>query len=780
MSKTHFSAIELEGLPGLPGTRRGVAKKADAEKWPKRARSGKGGGWEYPLGSLPAVTRNFLIAQQLTNIPPVVTSTASAGAPTPSARATGSLPVAAPRASASTPPSSLVVAAERAPTQAVATQKAPPLAVLRAADRFLLAAKPEHLTDAQRQCASARMALLDEAYRLRAGGVTLEMAFTILSQNGARGILRPELQALIPMANARNSEGRVLSPRAMLNWHTFLKPVPADDLNGKLAALAPHVPQRAFELPPEIVAVIAKLDTSGNSVAYAARKFAEEHGFGDNHIEVNRLYHRVQRALKDKVPKSIVDKLRHTGAGLLAKKPYITRSTKDLLPNDIWVVDGHSMKAKWAHPETGKPFVPEVTVVEDWYSRRVVGWSVSLSENALAVGEAMLKGIAAEGVPGIVYSDGGAGENAKYIKAVYANFGIHHEIGRPGNPQGRGVIERAWASHAIEVARENPLFRGSGVDRDTLRRNSIAVDKSVKAVKRGDVNVIPFAQLPPLSAMIAALAKKFAEYNSRPHRGLPRHPAEPRHYTPNEWAAVGMEDPNVAIERIDPEAHRLMYFPHRIMQAKRGRVAPFKGVYYGHPDLYKLVDGQSVKVHFDITDPRSVWVADLDGRLICEAELDANTRPAMPPSIVEASRLRRLDQQTKRVKQKLDDLDEERLGVAQYIAQNHAAPQFPDVPEVDESANVVPIGALPAPVAAVDSDAAPARPIFRDPEDRYRWLMTHRNAWANADAAFVERFVESASYRDLEEIFAREGIAWDASPSADEGGDKDVFRGAAA
>lgn len=774
MSKTHYSAVELAGLPGMPSTERTVQRLALRESWPSQKRQGRGGGREYPIACLPQITRDHLIAKQLT---------APVGALPPSASVAGSLPVTAPTAEPATKPSSLPVVAERAPTKAV----------IAAADRFAVAVKAADLTDGQRQCASARMALLDEAYALHRGGIALEAAFNVIAQNAARGILRPELQSMVALANARASEGRSLSARAMLNWHSFLKPVAVGDAAARLAALAPHIPQKALAsaLPPEILGVIAKLDTSGNSVAAAAREYAKENGFGRNHIEINRLYHRVARALKDKVPQAVVHKLRYTGAGLTAKKPYFTRGTKNLLPNDIWVVDGHSMKAKWAHPETGKPFVPELTVVIEWYSRRVIGWSVSLSENSLAVCEAVLKAVASEGVCGLIYSDIGAGINAGNTKALYATFGMEHENGRPGNPQGRGVIERSWASHAIEVARKNPMFRGSGVDRDTLRRNAIAVDKSIRAVKRGDANVVPFTQLPPLAQMFQELGEAFDDYNNRPHRAHPRHPGEPRHYTPNEWQAIGLQNPECAIERVDPQAHWLMYMPYIVTETKRGRVTLHK-CYYGHADLYRMADGKSVRVHYDVTDPRKVWIADMDGRLICEAGLDANTRDAFPVSVVERTRLRRINNQAKRVSQKLDDLQQERDGIVHYTRQAFAAPELPNLPDVDEFDRPGEVDAEPETdngdagngqpqniVAITHAPAQAKRPTFRDPEDRYRWLMANRSAWANADVKFVAAFVDSDAYHDSREIFEREGIAWIEDDEGEQG-EPDVFRGAAA
>lgn len=55
-----YSATELAGLPGLPGTERNVRATADREGWTSRPRPGRGGGREYPISVLPEITRREL------------------------------------------------------------------------------------------------------------------------------------------------------------------------------------------------------------------------------------------------------------------------------------------------------------------------------------------------------------------------------------------------------------------------------------------------------------------------------------------------------------------------------------------------------------------------------------------------------------------------------------------------------------------------------------------------------------------------------------------------
>jgi hypothetical protein len=55
-----YAPAELAGMPGLPSSRRRVAELATRERWEKRKRRGRGGGWEYDARCLPAETRAHL------------------------------------------------------------------------------------------------------------------------------------------------------------------------------------------------------------------------------------------------------------------------------------------------------------------------------------------------------------------------------------------------------------------------------------------------------------------------------------------------------------------------------------------------------------------------------------------------------------------------------------------------------------------------------------------------------------------------------------------------
>jgi putative transposase len=59
--KAWYAAIELRGLPGMPGTERRVRARAIQQGWKSRERMGRGGGQEFAWDALPETTRRFLL-----------------------------------------------------------------------------------------------------------------------------------------------------------------------------------------------------------------------------------------------------------------------------------------------------------------------------------------------------------------------------------------------------------------------------------------------------------------------------------------------------------------------------------------------------------------------------------------------------------------------------------------------------------------------------------------------------------------------------------------------
>jgi putative transposase len=107
----------------------------------------------------------------------------------------------------------------------------------------------------------------------------------------------------------------------------------------------------------------------------------------------------------------------------------------------------------------------------DDHSRALVGYRWGLAEDTLRLEAALRAGLAARGVPAALYVDNGSAFASKQLERACAVLGIRLIHSRPGQPAGRGKIERAFrtvreqflveleARGAEELAELNRLFQ---------------------------------------------------------------------------------------------------------------------------------------------------------------------------------------------------------------------------------------------------------------------------------------------------------------------------------
>ena len=169
-------------------------------------------------------------------------------------------------------------------------------------------------------------------------------------------------------------------------------------------------------------------------------------------------------------------------------------------------------------------------MIIDGCTRMVVGFSFSLAESCVAVADALRIGIKHNGVPLMYYSDNGGGQTGKTIDheitGLTARLGIHHETGLPGNPQGRGIIERWWQDNLIRLAAQYETFTGSSMDRSTQNLLYRKMDSAFNAWRQGK-ELTPEqqrykAKLPSWQQFMADVMQCIADYNNRPHSELPK------------------------------------------------------------------------------------------------------------------------------------------------------------------------------------------------------------------------------------------------------------------
>ncbi|OWW14889.1 transposase, partial [Klebsiella variicola] len=183
--KTHYTAQELADmrLPGLPETRPGIVARAKTNAWDSRARSGRGGGNEYSLESLPTEAQEALrekIYQQV-----------------------------------------LATKTNATPARASKCGEAKPrkeLALIRQCPA-LLEREVNSLTEKQKQIADARATLALYVEKLRDAGMSRTKAVNFVSMGSRKGTLPEHLMSASEMANARKGNSRAgVGTRSLQEW----------------------------------------------------------------------------------------------------------------------------------------------------------------------------------------------------------------------------------------------------------------------------------------------------------------------------------------------------------------------------------------------------------------------------------------------------------------------------------------------------------------------------------------------------------------------------------
>ncbi|ULJ61028.1 DNA-binding protein [Wielerella bovis] len=632
-------------IKGLPETVRGLNKRAKSENWRSRPRAGRGGGVEYEIAALPAPIREAVekklaaeILAQQPDLPHMQTVSGSLNAP---------------KAKKSRAKSKDLPTVHRPEDTQLALDLEDPNTAVKS------------LNFKQKDCANARMAIVVDVLSI---GDTLN-----LSQNQAvayfleqmrEGTLPERIEYLIPIANARSNNKRDLSKRTLMSWVISYKQADKSP-NAKLLALAPRA---------------TKHETSPLSLWWM-RDFMHIHRvpqkpkLAHSYEKFVKLYQQKQdfdmkllpsldvvRHAWKKLPEIIRERGRCTGSQYKQLLPYVKRDwTTNINPNQVWIIDGHSFKARVRHMEHGQPFVPEITFVIDGCTRKIVGFSIALAESSKAVADALRMGLRHGGLPVIIYSDNGKGETGRDITGeltgLCPRLDITHQTGIAGSPQGRGVIEGLWDSTLIKQAKTYPTYHGKDMDTSAGHLMYRKTESWAKAERDGkkltDEQQKYKAMCPTWQQFYADLLATIDEYNHRPHRTLPKKD-NGEHYNPTEYWAHRMAQ--VPIEE-QPEilSEDELALLERSMDIRK----PYRGWIRFNNQGYFLADlaqheGDKVLIAYDWDKPQDIVVYHLDGRLIGTAILNGNTRDAFPnvKSMAQTQKENRAKTQITRLKNK--------------------------------------------------------------------------------------------------------------------------------
>lgn len=492
------------------------------------------------------------------------------------------------------------------------------------------------LTDAQKAIASARILLAVEVHTLREhAGMTRTGAIDWIVQGSRTGNLPPRVLEAASVANARQGKRVGVGKSSLQDWYsTWL--LAQGDANRLLVLLsAGHhkaVPWQQIPWLDDFFAFYRVWQRP--SVAEAYRDFekwwCEVYAGNGGMLAAIPGIHTVRREMQ-KVPKIVRERYRTTGSAWRSLNPFKRRDWSQMPVNAVWVGDGHCMKMQTFNPLTGNVFQPEVTFVMDAGQRFIVGWSVSLSENTIAVADALRHAISQHGVPLIYYSDNGPGETGKMLDAdvvgMLPRLGIEHFTGIPGNPQGRGIIERFNKNVPHEVARQFESYCHKGADEETVKLQQRIAASALKAAYEGKEltprQVKALGKIPTWEQTVSAIEREVELYNNRDHSSLPRR-ENGRHYSPAAYRRhlIREQGQDVMIDHLTPEELHEMFRPEEIRTTTRGEIRIFNNIYFSTE--LKFFTGEKVRVNYDIHDANSIIVRRMDGTFICDAIWNGN------------------------------------------------------------------------------------------------------------------------------------------------------------
>jgi putative transposase len=619
------------------------------------------------------------------------------------------------------------------------------------------------LTSAQRDTALARLAFVREVERMSA--VTgKESAIRHLVQASRSGNLAERLAQLIPVANAKYGEGRGLSRRRLYEWCALYA-------EGGELALAPRAPEKNMGVPAWAPLFLSYYQRPQNpSLAEAHRDFARvweaEQPSRAPSIDA------VRRFLA-KIAKPDLEAGRKTGNALLHLKPHMKRKTEKLLPGDVYTADGTTFDAEIAHPDTGRPFKPEVVLIVDVATRRCVGVSVALAESAAATLDALRMACLFGGIPAMFYTDNGPGYTAYVLTGtgvgMLSRLGIQIANAIPGRPQGKGLMERAVKTICVPASKQLATCTHADMDEDAAHKVFKITRAQLKKHGRS-------ALLPTFETFKKVLLARVEEYNSTPHKALPKivdaNTGKRRNMSPDDYwhQCLGrvFEPVPVPADMVDD-----LFMPGTTRKVANGMVRLWNRDYFA-PELAPL-HGEIVQVRYDVWDSTYVTVWTEAGEKICTARLDANAMDYFPISRIEEARANRERAQLKRLEAKA-----QRIAPGATLSAPESAPALMADSLSARCITLPDPEPEPAPASAADLErirdvmaeaareaslaAAPRsdkRPMFQASADKFRWLMRHTEEWTDADRAWLAEYLEGTEYALLRERYEYEGLALD-------------------
>lgn len=473
-------------------------------------------------------------------------------------------------------------------------------------------------TDVKRAVADARLAILGVAARGVLDGVTANAAAEYLFEQMSNRLTTSQRMAIEQLGMAT-----VPSLPTLKRWLGAYKK------QGKAGLLPSHTGRQRVDYGWEARAIeLYNIGGKPDPADVAFRLIGE--GFeGVTSGKVNAYIKSLPATLGKNSPARIGKHLHK-----LTKQNYRERHMDDLQVGDVYAADGHTVDCYVAHPDTGGLFRPELTVFLDLKSRYPVGWWISESESTTTTLFALSNALTTHNhTPAFIYVDVGSGYKAKLmtdeVTGFYAKFDIQPIFALPGNPHGKGWIERFFKTirnRHDKFFDDGMAYCGDDMAPEVNRRLSTDLRSGKRKVRS-------------LAEYIESLKAFFAQYVNTPmQKALDgKTPAE---------VFAGLQRVELG-SPIDAVAR-----PSLMRMVRRQSVTIDKRRYFH--DSLALFDGKVVRIEYDLHDDSHVWISAEDGRFIATADITERIG-VVSISRLEDQKVKRAQGQVKRLQKHMDE-----------------------------------------------------------------------------------------------------------------------------
>ena len=514
-------------------------------------------------------------------------------------------------------------------------------------------------TEAQRTQLGAREAVLNAIETLMAQTkVGKDAAITTFLTSAQHPTQAHLLKMLVLATDKRGGGQQVPNARTVKRWFK------QRDENRLMA----KIPQSKWQVPdwyPRFLHFFRQPQKPSVQAAYdwwVAVELAEQPLFKPPSV------HAVRRML-DKTGEVEKQRGRMGARELKSQQAYVRREWRQYMPLEIVCADGQCFDAECGHPDNPSIAIrPEVTLIVDVGTRKIVGVGIGLAESGRAVRSAIRFMVTRYGICDIFYADNGKGYTNGLLNddatGLFTRLGITMKHSAPYSSQARGVIERLHKTVLIKTAKRLQTYIGQDMDGEASR----AVHKATRQAAKQEIALrdIPALKniasltphmMPSWERMKEIIYQAVEEYNNSPHRSMEKVrdvSVNVRHMTPNElWAMkeMQMQSENKALEKVGEDEQMYVFLPQEIRTIERCQVKLRNNVYFNK--AFEEWNGCEVRVAYDEHNADRVWLFDDVGRYLGHMDWNANVRDFFPKSVVEQAKDKRIDAQVKRLETKI-------------------------------------------------------------------------------------------------------------------------------